>query len=127
MATSTLQQLRIALDTRIPLEAMVLQRLHRLPKGRQNEWLRQLLLVGFRSECQIIKSEQTLPTSATPMRQLGVGSARHVSHGTGYASQQPTEAPANTSMCPHSNERSGPIAKNSANKPFTHLRRVIGE
>ncbi|GAB3100442.1 hypothetical protein G8770_04330 [Aestuariicella hydrocarbonica] len=52
MATGPQQQFKLSLDTRVPLEAVVLQRLYRLPKGRQTEWLRQLLLVGFRSECQ---------------------------------------------------------------------------
>ncbi|MCP5171238.1 MAG: hypothetical protein H7A02_03050 [Pseudomonadales bacterium] len=48
MATSTLQQLVISLDTRIPLlEAMVLQRLRRLPNNQTKQWLRQLLLSGI--------------------------------------------------------------------------------
>ena len=70
MAASTLQQLVISLDTRIPLEAMILQRLYRLPQNRQNEWLRQLLLVGFQKRMsgdQI--SRQALPACAIPMSQ----------------------------------------------------------
>ena len=60
MAPNALQQICILLDTRIPLEAMVLQRLYRLPKDRQSEWLRQLVLTAFRSECQVLKSEPPL-------------------------------------------------------------------
>ena len=83
MATSTLQQLVISLDTRIPLEAMVLQRLRRLPNSRQNEWLRQLLLVGFRSECQAIRSEQALPAHAMPMSQPCTSTQINGSRGAG--------------------------------------------
>ena len=36
MGASSLQQISLSLDRRIPLEAILLQRLQRLPRGRQN-------------------------------------------------------------------------------------------
>ncbi|MCB1698777.1 MAG: hypothetical protein KDI34_21345 [Halioglobus sp.] len=114
MAASTLQQLVISLDTRIPLEAMILQRLYRLPQNRQNEWLRQLLLVGFRSECQVIRSEQALPACAIPMSQPPTTETM-VDHAV------------RSSGSSHNTERSGLAPQNNTRKPFTHLRRVIGE
>jgi hypothetical protein len=50
---------RIRLDARVPLESMVLNRLHILPRTRRDEWLRRLLILGFRSECQSLKSTQS--------------------------------------------------------------------
>jgi hypothetical protein len=52
------------LDTRVSLESLVLNRLHRLPEIRREEWLRGLLILGFRMECQAIKTQQS--ETATP-------------------------------------------------------------
>ena len=131
MATSTLQQLVISLDTRIPLEAMVLQRLRRLPNSRQNEWLRQLLLVGFRSECQAIRSEQALPAHAISMSQPCTSTGINVSPGAGSVQPLTTETMVyHTVRSPgssHNSERAGLAPQKDTRKPFTHLRRVIGE
>ena len=43
------------LDLRIALEAIILDRLERIPKTRRQEWLRGLLVQGFRSECQALR------------------------------------------------------------------------
>ena len=40
----------LQLDTRIALEAIILNRLERIPKARRQEWLRGLLVQGFRQE-----------------------------------------------------------------------------
>ena len=42
----------LQLDTRIALEAIILNRLQRIPANRRQEWLRGLLVQGFRQECQ---------------------------------------------------------------------------
>jgi hypothetical protein len=47
------------LDTRVSLESLVLNRLHRLPEIRRDEWLRGLVVLGFRMECQAIKYQQS--------------------------------------------------------------------
>ena len=65
MLAATQQRLNIILDTRIPLEAMILNRLQRLPQRRRNDCLRGLLLTGFNTECQMIKSQ----TSSIPQQE----------------------------------------------------------
>lgn len=131
MATSTLQQLVISLDTRIPLEAMVLQRLRRLPNSRQNEWLRQLLLVGFRSECQAIRSEQALPAHGISMSQPCTSPGINGSLGAGPVQPRTTETMVDHTVrspgSSHDSERAGLAPQKDTRKPFTHLRRVIGE
>jgi len=131
VATSTLQQLVISLDTRIPLEAMVLQRLRRLPNSRQNEWLRQLLLVGFRSECQAIRSEQALQAHAISMSQPCTSTGINGSLGAGSVQARTTETMIDHTVrspgSPHNSERAGLAPQKDMRKPFTHLRRVIGE
>jgi hypothetical protein len=43
------------LDPRITLEAVILNRRERIPATRRQEWLRGLLVQGFRSECQVLR------------------------------------------------------------------------
>ncbi len=50
-ARSPQVRLTVVLDTRLPLEALLITALRRNPAARRQEWLRQVLLQGFRSEC----------------------------------------------------------------------------
>jgi hypothetical protein len=129
MAANALQQLCILLDTRIPLEAMVLQRLHRLPKDRQSEWLRQLVLTAFRSECQVLKSEPTLAARASlrrPPDLNGPKPGKRASDQTNKQASKTFASPSNDSLTHHM-DRSCSTSVADPAKPFTHLRRVIGE
>lgn len=129
MATNALQQICILLDTRIPLEAMVLQRLYRLPKDRQSEWLRQLVLTAFRSECQILKSEPPLSARAPLSRPPDQNSTQPGKRASDQASQQTSKTvagPSNDSAT-HRLDSTSPTSMADTAKPFTHLRRVIGE
>jgi hypothetical protein len=47
-------RLVLQLDPRIALEAIILNRWERIPTTRRQEWLRGLLVQGFRSECQVL-------------------------------------------------------------------------
>ncbi|MCP5129159.1 MAG: hypothetical protein H6985_06200 [Pseudomonadales bacterium] len=131
MAANALQQICILLDTRIPLEAMVLQRLYRLPKERQSEWLRQLLLTAFRSECQVLKSEPPLSARAPLRRPPDLNSYKPGKRASDQASQQTSKTVASPSNDSHSSthrlESTSPTSMADTAKPFTHLRRVIGE
>lgn len=129
MAANALQQICILLDTRIPLEAMVLQRLYRLPKDRQSEWLRQLVLTAFRSECQVLKSEPPLSARASLRRPPDLNSPRSGKRASDQTSQQASKtvaSPSNDSLT-HRMDRSCSTSVADPAKPFTHLRRVIGE
>lgn len=129
MAANALQQICILLDTRIPLEAMVLQRLYRLPKDRQSEWLRQLVLTAFRSECQVLKSEPPLSARASLRRSPDLNSPKPGKRASDQASQQTSKAvasPSNDSPT-HRMDRSCSTSIADPAKPFTHLRRVIGK
>lgn len=115
------QEFNVSLDTRIPLEAVVLQRLQRLPQGRRPEWLRQLLLAGFRSECQTLKA-------GAPVRSFGL---------TLNAPQRPRDSTTEeqwarahavpATPCLTQCETQPLRTRNSPAKPFSHLKQVIGE
>lgn len=129
MTANALQQISVLLDTRIPLEAMVLQRLHRLPKDRQSEWLRQLVLTAFRSECQVLKSEPTLSARASLKHPLDLSHAKPGQRESDMAGQQTRKTVASSSNDPLTHRMDRSCSKSVADpaKPFTHLRRVIGE
>jgi len=68
----------LQLDPRVALEAIILNRLERIPAARRQEWLRGLLLLGFRSECLTLRGagENSVPrsTSAFVPRLAGASS-----------------------------------------------------
>lgn len=131
MGASSLQRISLSLDRRIPLEAILLQRLQRLPRDRQNEWLRQLLAVGFRSECQVIKSEQILPTSKLIPRAWSTRTVIEGCDPIGADGHQSVDMPGEETrqghVIAHTDPNSDPMPKGPLGKPFAHLRRVIGE
>ena len=100
----------VQLDTRIALEAIILNRLQRIPENRRQEWLRGLLVQGFRQECQAMREttderQQPAAMAFTPRTKGTMKSA----------SVNPVVVP---------NAPSPPTGK--ADKPFAALGKVIG-
>ncbi len=52
------QRITLQLDVAFAFEALILNRLRRLPKTRCEEWLRGLLVQGFQRECRAIRKLQ---------------------------------------------------------------------
>ena len=52
------QRIALKLDVSIAFEALILNRLRRLPERRRTEWLRGLLVQGFQSECRALRKLQ---------------------------------------------------------------------
>jgi len=104
-------RLVLQLDPRIALEAIILNRWERIPTTRRQEWLRGLLVQGFRSECQALRGvsddAKDRPTMAFKNRMAG-------------ESQKPVRLP----------EPELGVVKPSqakqASKPFAALGNVIG-
>ena len=107
------QRIVLHLDPRIALEAIILNRLERIPAARRQEWLRGLLVQGFRSECQTLRGApddvKRRPTTAFTNWMAGE-SQKSVSR------PQPEPATVNVK----------PAQANAARKPFAALGRVIG-
>ena len=103
----------LQLDERIALEAIILNRRERIPATRRQEWLRGLLVQGFRSECQALRGApddaKGRPTMAFKPRMTG-------------------EAPKTVTLPePESAVVKGkPSQAHAASKPFAALGRVIG-
>ncbi len=71
MATVTPINRRIAFQLNVAMvfEALILNRLQRLPKNRHEDWLRGLLVQGFLSECRArreLQSDDQSPSDVRP-------------------------------------------------------------
>ncbi len=115
----------LQLDTRVALEALILNRLERVPEGRRQEWLRGLLVQGFRYECQSLRIAQDELDPRQIERPQGHGvSTRKPKSAFAAWLAEPVSQPDTTT-------RTLPVAveANSAGgqgKPFAGLRKVIG-
>lgn len=121
----------LQLDPRVAFEAIIVNRLERIPEGRRQEWLRSLLVEGFRYECQTLRLAQ----DEIDVRQIRPLQA----DGQGVLSRshaRPTRSAfaawlANPASRPETMVKSIPLAvaeKITAlqAKPFAGLRKVIG-
>jgi hypothetical protein len=106
-------RLVLQLDPRIALEAIILNRLERIPTTRRQEWLRGLLVQGFRSECQALRGvsddAKRSPTMAFKNRMTG-----ELPKTVSLPEQAPVVV------------KGKPAQANAASKPFAALGKVIG-
>ena len=115
----------VELDPRVALEALVLNRLERIPAARRQEWLRGLLVQGFRHECQTLRVVQDEPHPPSTGPQPAQGRASHQPRSLFAAwlvkSMPPSAAPDQTIAVAAEMSVKGHPAK-----PFAGLRKVIG-
>ena len=102
----------IQLDPRVTLEAILLNRLERIPATRRQEWLRGLLVQGFRAECQALRDAPDNTTCCPPtgFKNWQVGKVQKRS------TAEPTPVVLQT----------GIVAASTTSKPFAALGKVIG-
>lgn len=86
-AAGSEHQLMIVLDRRVALEALLVTALEKSPAARRQEWLRRVLIQGFRVECQGVRALMTgSPGVATEIPRLSRATVPH--HNNGEASPQ---------------------------------------
>ena len=100
----------VQLDTRIALEAIILNRLQLIPKARRQEWLRGLLVQGFRLECQALQGSPGGRASPPAMT----------------FSPRPAERMKGKAVIPATAPVAPLPAASTSDKPFAALGKVIG-
>ena len=117
MHSGSSHRITFFLDTRVSLESLVLNRLHRLPDIRREEWLRGLLMLGFRTECQMINHQQSKITSAHAESRLQTTFSHWLTQGT---MEKPEPTPVEKMPVEHV------LSERTCSKPFAALSKVIG-
>ena len=112
----------ICLDRRIPLEALVVNRLQHLPALRRDEWLRNLLILGFRVDCNSIKAQQSVLTQQIATRRSAIPSPDWLRQAVTDQSTEQVESEALVSLA----EAVEPTNFSTHSKPFAQLTKVIG-
>ena len=123
MAKSTgANRLTLQLDPCVAFEALILNRLERIPKGRRQEWLRGLLVQGFRQECQSLRMVQgevdSLPIK--PPQEQGVATSQPHTAFAAWLAQPSAKETQTLPMVVETNTAAGQA------KPFAGLSKVIG-
>jgi hypothetical protein len=104
-------QLKIVLDRRVALEALLVNAIQKSPAARRQEWLRRVLIQGFRAECQAVRALMTgSPTPNIPRWQQAPGPT----NGHGPAAHVETDARIDASP------------QDPGTKPLAQLRNTIG-
>ena len=128
MIPESARRLCIRLDPAMLLEGLLLERLSLIPKGRRQEWLRGLLVQGYLWEGRTSRGakgdveaarfggEQAKSNETTSMVAFSSRLARP---------QAPVQRAVPKGSRPHGGVPSIPT-KPTRDKPFAHLRKVIG-
>ena len=115
------QRIAFKLDLSIAFEALILNRLMRVPESRRKEWLRGLLVQGFQSECRALRKLQRIgqPGAEVPWNK-NVAAHQSVS-ASNHQSSRPRS---NTSTTPDLGADKALTISNTAS--LAELQKVIG-
>lgn len=119
------KHIALLLDPRVTFEALILNRLERIPESRRQEWLRGLLVQGFRQECQSLRvvQDELDPQPMRPPQKQGISTRQPRSAFAAWLAQ-PVAPPAaeteTTAVAAEANLTAG------QGKPLAGLRKVIG-
>lgn len=119
------KRIALQLDTRVAFEALILNRLERIPDGRRQEWLRGLLVQGFRYECQTLRvaQDEIDPLQIERPQGRGVSTSKPRSAFVAWLAEAVSRSDTTTRTIPVAVEEHRPGIQG---KPFAGLRKVIG-
>lgn len=133
MTVQRVHRVCIRLDPAMLLENLLLDRLYVTPKARRQEWLRGLLVAGYLSEARTVRAASLSEGQAGAMARSGrkasvvQGAFSHWLSRPSPArphlrAEQTAPVPENTAVDVEPPRAAGP----TGDKPFAHLRKVIG-
>ncbi len=115
------QRFTLQLDVAIVFEALILNRLRRLPESRCEEWLRGLLVQGFQRECRAIRKLQRAGRTGRDATR-SENTATHP-----YVSATEHQSPLSTPKADPATKSAAIKAQHCGNTvSFAALRKVIG-
>jgi len=117
----------LRLDPAMLVEALILKRLAALPKPRHPEWLRALLTQGFLTESRVLQAlHRATRTHSGDERSPRPSRPRGQSFGDWLGRSTPAGSPVPERTPLPETPSTAPLPPNLGDKPFAHLRKVIG-
>lgn len=118
------QRIRLTLDPGLVLERLILKRLAEVSRQRGQDWLRSLLIQGFLTEGRWLRTERT-QTREDPTPRATEIPATPFARWLEDAVRPPREPPDRPAV-PVPEVKPCAARGSSGEKPFAHLRNVIG-
>jgi hypothetical protein len=121
------RRVTVHLDPGMLIEALILKRLNTLPKRRHPDWIRTLLIQGFLAECRVVRRlNGVAPGHLVAKRGVQPSPGSGFEFGEGFAGSAHPKRVARANR-----QRSNPappshVAAGGVDKPFAHLRKVVG-
>ena len=121
------RRVTVRLDPGLLVEALILKRLNTVPKRRHPDWIRALLVQGFLAECRVVRQlKGTASENAFAKRRMQPSPGSGFDFGDGFARSANPQRVARANRDVSSEVPPSPVAAGGADKPFAHLRKVVG-
>lgn len=121
------RRVSVQLDPGMLVESLILQRLNAVPKRRHQDWIRALLVQGFLAESGVVRRLSATASQNRAAQRREPQSPRSGFDFSDWVGRSATPkpmmkvTPGITKAVPESAARPG-----GAEKPFAHLRKVVG-
>ena len=121
------RRVTVRLDPGLLVEALILKRLNTVPKCRHPDWIRALLVQGFLAECRVGRQlAGTASENAFAKRRMQPSPGSGFNFGDGFARSVNPQRVARANRDVSNQTPPSPVAAGGADKPFAHLRKVVG-
>ena len=121
------RRVSVRLDPGLLVEALILKRLDTVPKRRHPDWIRALLVQGFLAESRVVRQLKG-PAAEHPIakRRVPPSPGSGFDFGEGFARSVNPQRVMGVNGHVANEFPPSPVAAGGADKPFAHLRRVVG-
>lgn len=121
------RRVSVPLDPEVLIEALILARLEALPRRRQTDWIRGLLVNGFLAESRVLRALQTgASTNGDEEQRPRSLAAAGFAFGQWRGKPAQAEPEARPAPVDGWHQHSKPQKPDGPHKPFAHLRKVVG-
>ena len=121
------RRITVRLDPGLLVEALILKRLNTVPKRRHPDWIRALLVQGFLAECRVVRQlKGTAAQHPIAKRRVQASPGLGFDFGEGFARSANAKRDIGVNRHVANKFPPSPVAAGGADKPFAHLRKVVG-
>ena len=121
------QRVTVRLDPGLLVEALILKRLNTVPKRRHPDWIRALLVQGFLAECRVVRQlAGTAAENAFAKRRMQPSPGSGFDFSDGFARSANAKRDIGVNRHVANKFPASPVAAGGTDKPFAHLRKVVG-